>query len=216
MSKYINRLTSAETSSITNCQSDFDETFEAVWDAIKQHDGEAQTRALERILPRMILAVQSRFGSSAKVDAEDATQSAIRTIQRRNWKFKKSEPRSWGELTGKLVTFAINKARTQLKKRREDHLPDTFEMQGKTSTPSEEAIRNEATQKVKADIDRLKTELSEIDSKIMIGKYEGCSFPEIAARLEAEGIYRTVDSIRMKWNRSVAPKLLDLFKDLDS
>jgi len=180
--------------------------FEVLWAAIQAGDETAKQQAIENVMPKMISAIQHRFGGSNKVNASDATQSAFRTIERRKWEIGR-EPQNWGELAGVLVTFAYNKARTHLKKKSPGVLDEDTAATAETggSTAHQAAIRNELVERVQEAVRVLTGSLDEIDSLILRGKYDAMTTSGIASLLAENGHNRTESSIRMRWRRNIQP-----------
>jgi len=188
--------------------------FDVLWDAIQIGDADAKGVAIESIMPKMVAAIQRRFGSSRHVDAEEATQSALRTIERRKWEMGRV-PRNWSDLVGLLVTFAYNKARTQLKKRSPELLDEesTFELQEADHNPERIAIQAELLKQVRDAVQSLTESLDEVDSLILRAKYDSMSLREIVAMLEDNGHFRTEDSVRMRWKRKIKPIIRGMLEE---
>ncbi len=190
-------------------QSNFDNIeFDLIWQAIKARDEEAESLAIQKVTPQMLAALQRRFGSNHVVDKRDAVQSALRTVLRREWKLF-AEPRNWSELTGLLVRYAHNKARTMLKRTRPDRQsgPDIPNTDDVLAT----VFERELVEAFESELESAETE----DKTIICGKLDCCTLREIAERLDAVDIVLTEDQIKYRWHEHIVRRLKKLFEEFE-
>ncbi len=194
-------------------------SFEEVLAAVQRGDVAAQKKAVEYVLPQVVLAIRARFQSEPAFDPDDVNQSAFRTILRRGWEFHKNEeridPTTWGELAGLCIRFAYNKARTALKQgtRQKTHVLEGEPSDHAPSLPDDNAAHREMLEHVRSAVEGVHERLDAKEREILRGKFDGQSSSQIQRELAARGLYLTQSGVDKRWKRNIVPKLQNLLNE---
>jgi len=182
--------------------------FGLIWQAIRTGDKDAEVTAIEKVAPQMLAALQRSFGSTNRIEPSDAVQSAIRTVLRREWNLA-AEPRTWNELSGLLVKYAYNKARTMTRR------PGPGQIGELDLCDSDDTLENVYEREL---IDAFACELESTeltDKTIVCGKLDGSTFWAITENLQAQGIFKTEAWVAARWKRHIVPRLRNRFEGLE-
>lgn len=201
---------------MTESQNLDDRAFAELFHLLRVGDPAQREAVLTRMIPTMLEALRKQFGSLHEMDQNAAMASAVRTVERREWNLGE-EPQDWGELAGKLIVFARNKARNHLRKSRPMNVIFGSEGEGGTSpepvAPDEAEVDacRDAREQVETALAKIRHELSDLQLFVLRSKYEGLSWEAMKTKLMKEiGMNRTADHLRYQWTNKIAPRLRDI------